>query len=144
MSRAEPWQSHEIRAAACGITVGLAVIAVSWWGASGTADENDQVGYVAVGLAGVLLVGAFNGTFLISSRRAVLLRQHAFLGTVAGVFARAPAASSEEDMRRLVAVPGMSLYHLAACQFVHGKDVVAVPSDEPTRLGRRPCGACNP
>lgn len=140
-----PWQVGDVMALTLGTALGLAALVVAWVGASGEATTTRQLGWVALGSAGIIVAGFGNAVWLLAGRRAVGRRR------IEGVVE--PARALLADRRRpelaagpatLVAGPSMTHYHRADCVLVVGKRVRAASVEEHAGAGRKPCGVCAP
>jgi hypothetical protein len=122
---------------------GLATLLVGWWGVSGTARLSHQVPWVVVGTAGLIVLGAGNGLWLLIGRRAVAERRRSLLGA----FAAAPLTASTHRNGagpKPVWATGMQRYHRPTCQLVAGKATRSSSISAHHRAGRQPCGMCQP
>lgn len=138
-SRRQCWTSGLLVAA------GFAVVAWSWWGASGELTLSQQHGWIALGVAGVALVAAGSFSWLWSARRQVsngLSLLHGWLPPAAPQLASATPAVPVLSLP--VAAEGMHLYHRPACQFAVGKGTRSATPAEHERVGRAPCPVCRP
>jgi hypothetical protein len=137
------------------ITIGLGgiVVAVAWYIAAGEATFSQQVGPIDAALAGLVLAGLGNVTWLLHGRRALGERRRLLLPDVAAathvvVTAQRVAGDPSptgagEDV--FLAGEGMDRYHRPDCALAAGRTGWSTA----TRLhheaaGRRPCGVCRP
>jgi hypothetical protein len=144
-----------------GITVGLGgiVIAVAWYICSGDATFGQQVGPADAAVAGLLVAGVGNATWLLKGRRALGERRRALLPDVAPPEAtdvdlatehQAPSLTTAEtpavaEAGLLVAGEGMERYHRADCALAAGRTGwKAMTRHQHESEGRRPCGVCQP
>lgn len=152
-----PWTSRDLQSVVLRLGLGLALIIAGWVGASATAVWHEQMIWIGVGLAG-LVVTFFAATgWLLNGLRSIS-RERAFvrLGLyekVRLIESRTPAAApavAADDRRTalihdvLVAAPGMRHYHRPDCQAVLGKAVDELSFAECMRLDLVPCGMCTP
>lgn len=123
--------------------VGAVLLLVSWWGASGTTRLRDQVTWVNVGVAGLIVSGTGIALWLLHGYRAVGERQRLLL---AGLETAPPpdTATTGEGDAALVSGRGMTRYHRTDCPLVAGKPVRRAARHVHERAGRRPCGMCMP
>jgi hypothetical protein len=131
--------------------VGFGLIVVSWWGTSGTALFKEQVMWLNVGGAGLIVLGIGNCSWLLSGRRALGARRRNLLDGFADVREPTPMATGASDgadpLDRVDAPvwgTGMRHYHRPDCQLVFGKRVEEASRNAHARAGRVPCGMCQP
>ena len=124
--------------------LGVFLIGAAWWGVSGTAALDAQVGWANVGVLGVVAAGAGNVNWLLSGRRAVGERRRRLLADVVETPVVANAPGVEGDGSALVAAEEMTRFHRAGCALAVGKATSAATRAEHDREGRRPCGVCRP
>jgi hypothetical protein len=127
-------------------------LAVAWWGSSTTVVLSEQVTWLEVGVAAVVLAATADVGWLVSGRRAIGLRRAeislriALLAADVGpeeLDAAAPVERSG-DAVALVAGAGMRMFHREDCAMVLGKPVSDSTRSEHRSAGRRPCGMCRP
>ena len=123
--------------------VGLLLLAVGYWGVSGTRVFSDQVSSARLAAIGVLLTHAGIVGSVIRGRRALAERRRACLPDVSAVAGAAPVTAAVPDGAP-VAAPDMTRYHDPGCPFAAGKPGVAASAAEHERAGRRACGVCRP
>ncbi len=142
--RSELWPGSNRAVFGVVLAAGLAGLLVAYYGASGTTEVGDQVVWVNVGAAGLLLSGAGIVAFLAAGRRAVGRRRLALFGDVpgAGAVDVTDEHGARSDAGTLVAAPAMTRYHRHGCAFTEGRSVAAASRSEHERAGRRPCGVC--
>lgn len=159
-----PWTQRDIQSVVSRLAVGLAVIVGSWVGASKTALWNQQLIWIGVGLAGLLISGLslvgwlLNGLATISAertvvRRAVLRRRESQLASrgLSGNVDDDTFSTVRTEVRgeplasgTLVAGEGMTHFHRPDCQAVLGKPVEELSFAECMRREMSPCGMCKP
>ena len=150
-----PWGSTQRVVLAVGWTLALCAVGFAWFATSGEAVLDDQVGWVAIAAAAVMLAGAVSGAWLLAGRRAVGLRaRHAVplpaesaLADVVDLRLKplvisAPVA--EVNFADLVAAPGMRYFHRADCLLARGKAVAPAERTAHIKQGRTPCEVCQP
>ena len=141
---AEPWSRGDVIQFVAVSGVGLVLLAAGWIGAGGEALFEEQMPFLNLAIAGIL-VGAVGGAmWLISGLRAVRLRKAAVKTLLAARTPSAPAGSSPDAAGTFVAGPSMTRYHHPECSLVRGKQVSAASPIEHERAGRRRCGMCQP
>ncbi len=128
--------------------VGAVVLIISWIGASGTTDWDDQVRWTAIGAIGAA-IGAFaGGCWLMVGFAAVKYRARFLTSVLAPAVRgeRTGAAPSDARSSRGTAVSAdsMTRYHDPDCYLVRGKPTQVARIDELEAQGRRPCGVCKP
>lgn len=139
-----PWRARDLTRWTLGTWVGLIVIVVAWFGASGSAELDVQYRWLNLGVAGAVIVGTANIVWLLNGVRAVRERRHEILAALL-----AEASPSEEVPDHLesrddvlVAAPKMTRYHRADCPLVAGKAAAEAGLRAHRAAGRRPCGVC--
>jgi hypothetical protein len=138
-----PWTLTDAAVLLVAEAAGLAAILVAWYGTSGQFTPNRQTAWVAGGVAGIILAGAGNATWLIRARRRIGQRRtRALLRPTEGYLEQHRARPVDSAL--VVCVPGGGRYHRAACALVTGKAVVAATPEQHISDGRQPCGVCAP
>ena len=131
--RPVPWKLGDLLVLYVCTLGGLVLVGVGWFGTSSSVVVGDQVRWVVVGAAGVIVLGAGNLAWLLTGRRAVgELRRR--LVAERRLLSVPPSAST----MRLVSGPNMTRAHLDSCPLVAGKPVATVTATD----GLRRCGVC--
>jgi hypothetical protein len=144
-----PWRITDLMRLYTANGVGVVLLTVGWFGASGTVRGTRQVEWAALALLGIIVAGTANGMWVMAGRRAVAERRAA---AVTGVVRLVEAlhvdgrAGTYEDHAvgprlQLVGLPGSELVHRSGCQLVEGKADV-IPLEGAAVTGRRQCGVC--
>ena len=130
-----------------GVTVagilGLVALVVAWAGASGRTESSDQIAWLNLGIAGVLLVGAVGGRWVMRGRHAVALRMARLL-LAADAAPVAVATIDATESGEVVSAVGMTRYHHPDCLLVRNKQFDVDSRAGHERMGRRPCEMCRP
>jgi hypothetical protein len=135
-----PWTLGQVRVVLALGLLGAALIVVAYLGSADEAHLEDQLGWVNLGVVGLLVAGVGAGALLLAGRRAVGLRRLRLLHDPAP---RAVQASPTSDrVPLLVWLPGSSLVHRPECQLVRGKDVDELDATGILQLALRPCEVC--
>ena len=148
--RSALWRPLDRAAVVLGNFAGLATLLAAYAGASHEAVPDKQIGWVELGIAGLLVVAVANAGWLLAGRRACWRLRHAVLPAEPGAAwpaATQPGAPQPGRVPRageLVAGAVMTWYHSPSCRMVAGKDVTAATEAEHRSSGRRPCGVCLP
>jgi hypothetical protein len=143
--RAAPWRPIDRVAVVLGNLAGMAAVLAGYTGSGHEATADRQVGWVNVGIAGLLVVAVANAGWLLAGRRACWRLRHALLPAEPGAPwpALSPTAvASRPD--RFVAGAVMTWYHAPGCRMVAGKEVAATSEAEHRAARRRPCAVCLP
>jgi uncharacterized membrane protein YidH (DUF202 family) len=138
------WTRRDLIVLAVGLGIALVVIALSWYGSSGTRQPSRQVRWVAVSIIGLTLSAVTNAVWLLRSRRAIgrgLRSLPATLGWVGQPTATVARPGREEIF---VASGSSTLYHRPACVFAEGRADRSGPRDQHQRAGLSPCEVCEP
>ena len=139
---AEPWNRRHLIGFAVSTSIGAGLLGASYLGVSAEVHLKDQVLFLDLGIAG-LLVGALGGIrWLAAVVNAVRIRKAAAVALVRSRFAPAGTAGPAGPAEGLVATARMTRYHRPGCPLVAGKDVTAATPAEHSSAGRRPCGVC--
>ncbi|MHB8463521.1 MAG: hypothetical protein ACYDH6_18635 [Acidimicrobiales bacterium] len=151
-----PWRASHAIAAAAGMTVGATGLVASWWATSRTARLSALIGWMNLGAASVMVIGATLAMVVMTGRRAIGLRQAQLSAVLEGfLVTRLPlvdiagsadatdvAVDAGGRRARLVWAPGMTRYHREGCQLALGKQVRAASLNAHEKAGRRPCAMC--
>lgn len=158
-----PWKTADIVAMAVLVGLGLVLLIVSWWAISGTTEFSAHLGWLAIGVGGVVVSALGMGLWLFVGRQRIAIRYTA-LAARARQYAVAAEGTSLEagrgggerhqresqhdaaslDDGRPVANPRMSRYHRPDCLLVEGKQVKVQKRETHQRAGRRACEVCRP
>ena len=155
LHRNSPWGSTERVLLSVGWTLAVCAVGFAWFATSDEAVLDDQVRWVAVAVAGMMVAGAVSGAWLLAGRRAVGLRARQALplpdeGEIAEVIdLRAKvladgASTTGADTVVPVAASGMRYFHRPECLLARGKPVDAAEAAEHIRAGRIACQVCRP
>jgi len=145
--RMAPWRPVDRFAVGLGNLAGGLVMLAAYTGASHEAVADRQIGWVDLGIAGLIVVAVANTGWLLAGRRACWRLRHAVLPVEPGAAWPAagttpPAVGKASGLP--VAAPVMTWYHAPTCQMVAGKDVAPATEADHEGAGRRPCGLCLP
>jgi hypothetical protein len=140
--RAALWRPLDRVAVALGNFAGLAAVVAAYAGASHEAAADRQMGWVDLGIAGLLVVAVANTGWLLAGRRACWRLRHSLLPAAPGMAWPTAAAPDTAPPGVFVAGPAMTWYHWPDCRMVAGRDVAAATEAEHRAGGRRPCGIC--
>jgi hypothetical protein len=154
------WGPDDLLRWAFAILVAAIVIGVAWYVAAGELSLNQQIGPMDGAVAGVVVSGFGNATWLLRGRRAVGERRRALLPDPVAQVQRArmsrgrspapvvdvrSAATPVVEVERFLAGPDMERYHLSACALAAGRaGWTTMTRQEHTAAGRKPCGVCQP
>jgi hypothetical protein len=158
------WRPLDRAAVALGNFAGLALVVAAYAGAGHEATADRQIGWVELGIAGLLVVAVANTGWLLAGRRACWRLRHSLLPAAPGM--AWPSAAAPDPATPGVALPGtvapgtaprsaaaagefvagavMTWYHAPGCGMVAGRDVAVATEAEHRAQGRRPCGICLP
>jgi hypothetical protein len=136
-----PWTTADVTVLLGGDAAGLAVILLAWYEASGQRAPSGQTAWIAGGVAGIILAGLANASWLVRARRSIGARRaHALVSAETRV-ARQPQPTTTTQVVR---VPGARRYHRPSCPLVVGKVATAVTPADEIASARQPCGVCAP
>jgi hypothetical protein len=138
-----PWRTGDLLRAAGLAGVGLAGLALTWYGASGRADWADELPWVCAAVAATTVaVLGLVGWLLAGLRRVRRLRREVLPLVQAAATRRQAAntATAPSAVDGFVAAPGMTRFHLPTCPLTTGKPVHPVRNGDADRLA--PCGVC--
>jgi hypothetical protein len=162
--RTGPWSGRGLATIVAADALAIALATVGWWNASGESRAGDQIGWLNVSLAGVVITVGANGLFLARGRQTIRRattvvltdpphprsRKGPVLGanghTAAQSFVVAAPGSPAGDLPqgRLVSVAGTRRYHRPGCALVATKAVEQNTSEAFSSTGRHPCEVCDP
>ena len=139
-----PWRPVDLVLLVATTSIGLAVLATGWWGVSGTARLSHQLPWLNLAVAGLIVLGAGNGLWLMAGRRAIATRRRHLLDAWAHVEVATLEVHPNGSEPQPVWATGMTHYHRPTCQLVEGKGASAASVATHHRAGRQPCGMCRP
>jgi len=148
--RSGPWSSSQFAALVAGNSLAVLLAFVGWLRASSEGRAGDQIVWLNVSFAGVVVAIAANGFFLARGRQTVRLATPvALAGSLRSGAAAAPAradgsAQASPRSGRVVAVAGLKRYHRFECALVAGKTVEQAQADSFAGSGLIPCEVCEP
>ena len=148
--RTGPWSSAQFAALVAGNALAVVLAFVGWLRASGEGQAGDQIIWLNVSFAGVVLAIGANGFFLARGRQTVRAAMPvALAGTARSTADSTPVASSNGSGHlsrsgRSVAVVGLKRYHRPECALVTGKATEEAQADSFAGAGRTPCEVCQP
>ena len=143
---AAPWRRVDFVAMALGNAAGLFAVLAAYAGASHESSSSQQIGWLNLGAAGLIVVTAANAGWLLAGRRSCWRLRHALLPAVPhGEWPMGHFPGGQTMQAGLpVAAPAMTWYHSPSCRMVAGKAVAQATEVEHQAAGRRPCGLCLP
>jgi hypothetical protein len=144
-----PWTAEDLLRWAGLWVVGLVLLGVGWYQASGKGSFGAQVAPTDLAVAGAIVVCVANVVWILNGRRAVGRRMHALLAPIEQLTdlhlsARATAAGESNQNEVLVAGPGTRHYHRASCQLAAGRNWPALSGVDLAASDRTACGVCRP
>jgi hypothetical protein len=156
--RPSPWLLEDLLRLAGVYAAAVAVVGACWIGVASTATWSNQVAWLVVSAAAVIVAGWGSGRWLLiglSRIRAAECEALARVGALAGgsgttvaesaVVPDPPGAATEPDRSPSpVWVRGQSRYHVPACPLVAGKRTSAMSRRRHEAAGRQACGVCEP
>jgi len=140
----EPWNRRELTGFAVATVVGGGLLGASYLGVSAKVALADQVPFLDLGIAGLLVgtVGAVR--WLAAVVKAVRVRRAGAVALVRSRFGVVATAGPDGPAAGLVTTARMTRYHRPGCSLAAGKEVSAATRAEHSAAGRRPCGVCTP
>ena len=140
-----PWSPADRLAWAVSVAVGAVLCAISWWGASGEARFDDQVGWATLALTGLLVASAAQVGWLLRGRRAVGdRRSRLIVATTAGSIEFEAIAVPRPTAPLVVCGPAQRRYHRPGCPLAAGRNWPAADRASLEPAGKAPCGVCRP
>jgi hypothetical protein len=137
--RSGPWSSSQLAGLVAGNSLAVLLAFVGWLRASGEGRAGDQIVWLNVSFAGVVVALVANGFFLARGRQTVRL------ATPVALTGSAPAAAAgTRRAGRVVAVTGLKRYHRPECALVTGKTLDEAQADSFAGAGLIPCEVCEP
>lgn len=140
-----PWQPRDVLMTGSLLMVGATLLVIGSIGAGGTRRWSEQILWVDLSAAGIIVGGAGIASWLLAGRRAVDERWLEVLveKSDAGLTEDAGAIRSASDGDGVfVSLAPMTRYHRAACPAVVGKPVEEASRASHTAAGLQPCGIC--
>lgn len=144
ISATEPWDRRNLTGFAVSTALGAGLLGASYFGVAGEVHLKDQVLFLDLGIAGLLVGTAGGVAWLAAGLKAVRVRKAAAVAMVRSRFCSAGTVESAGPAGGFVSGPSMTRYHRPGCSLVTGKDVSAATLAEHSASGRRPCGVCAP
>jgi hypothetical protein len=145
------WRVEDLLRWAITVGIGGIVVAVCWYVCAGDASFGQQIGPANVAVAGLLVAGVGNATWLLKGRRALGERRRALLPDFTAPVTRrriseAPAeADAPAHLEVYMAGDGMERYHRAGCPLAAGRvGWTTMTREQHEDAGRVPCGVCRP
>jgi hypothetical protein len=140
-----PWRIGDLMAAYVAACAGGVLIVTGWWGLSSKAFASQQVGWLSLGILGLVVAGIVEVTWLMVGRRAVGERRrrlNARMSSLLPDVQRRPASGPGPSA--LVAMRSMRHFHRPDCPLATAKPVRAASRSAHGKAGRKPCGVCDP
>ncbi len=143
------WGSRSRLVLGAGWSVGLLVVFLGWWGASGEATSSLQFRWLGLGVTGMILCLAVSAGWLFTGLRAVGTRIRRAVPVPSDLPDTVLELRLVPDGRQpvpdgLVAASGMRYYHRPSCALAQGKAVRPGDRGDHLRAGRAACGVCRP
>src|SRR5258706_12078602 len=152
MTSPEPvrlWRPIDLASVTIGNATGLLVILAAWTGAGHEVVTDRQIGWVDLGIAGLVIIAVANAGWLLAGRRACWRLRHSLLPAERGLpwpaspAVAAPGAATPTTPR-FVASEAMTWFHAPDCRMAAGKNLPAASEAEHRAARRRPCAVCLP
>jgi len=154
------WGPDDLLRWAFAIFAGATVIGVAWYVCAGDLSLKQQIGPTDAAVAGLLLSGLGNATWLLRGRRAVGERRRTLLPDPAAQVQRvrqargsvpAPVLPPNSGAAPVIAAevflagPDMERFHRPNCALAAGRSGwTTMTRQEHMAAGRKPCGVCDP
>ena len=138
----EPWSRRNVTGFAVTAALGATLLGASYLGVSSEVQLKDQVPFLDLGIAGLLVATAGGVGRLAAGMKAVRLRKAAVVALVKWRFDSVETTGQAGPSNDFVAAARMTRYHRPNCSLVGGKDVSAATLADHAAAGRRPCGVC--
>lgn len=150
-----PWSGGQFAAVVAANALALGLALVGWFYSSGKVHADDQIGWLNVSFAGVVLAIGANGFFLARGRQTVRLAMPVALDRTSGSRGwHAPVSDSNgsaavhsalpPSSEWFVAIAGTQRYHRPECALVAGKATQEATAGHFAGAGRVPCEVCGP
>ncbi|MGH9037717.1 MAG: hypothetical protein ACRD0O_18315 [Acidimicrobiia bacterium] len=137
-----PWRRPDAVAVVLADALAAVLLLIAWWGASRQVTVDGQAGWTNLGVAGLIVAGIGNGTWILFGRAALRRRTR---GIVPGDLAERTVQLAEwRAGNLLVGSPTLAHFHRSDCPLVSGRAVATSDEAGHRRLGRQPCGMCRP
>jgi hypothetical protein len=137
------WRPVDLVAVGIGNATGLVVILAAWAGAGHEVVTGRQIGWVNLGIAGLVIITVANTLWLLAGRRACWRLRHQTLPAERGLpWPVETRAEPHAAAVRLVASGTMTWFHTTECRMAAGKDTRPATEAEHRAVGRRPCVIC--
>lgn len=121
---------------------GAALLVGAWFGAADRTESSEQIAWLNLGVAGVLVTAAINGSWVLRGRQAV---QHRLRTTLVTPDLGLVDVAARADQPHLLGTASrMTRYHHPECLLVRGKTLTYESRASLERAGLRPCEMCTP
>lgn len=151
-SAAEPWSRRDAVVVVLCTLLGSLLVLVAWERSSHEVRFEHELPWILLGTAGVALVVAGDGAWLLSGRRALRRARRNLHGlqvlmpdlVIPEAVGSPPGDGGASSVVVLEAIPGLRRYHRPGCLLTAGKAAEPSSRAEHDAAGRIPCGACRP
>jgi len=139
------WSKNDRAVAGLSLALGGGLWAWGWWAASGTADVEETIFGVVLGVAAIGVAASGGLSWITTGRSAVRARQREVASVIDQRVAALPVCSAaSNDAEAVVAVAGSPRFHRPDCLLVVGKDVTTLLSSAELLPPRIACEMCRP
>lgn len=142
---ATPWSPADLTVAVWPVVFGVALLAWSWWEASGSPSLDDQTGWVVIAVVATGIAAFGMSAWVRAGRRAVRERREHVLTALEELTGAGGADLTDPGWDTgLVTYPNAQRYHRADCALVQGKRVQPLSARTRGSKTARPCEMCEP
>lgn len=148
-TRPGPWTVDDVLRVVAIDTVAGAACLTAYLLAAERATVEEQLGWVNMALAALVVSGCANVAWLLRGRRAVGLRYRGVFGRLGPRVETAgpPSITTTADAGAsapLIAGDGLTRYHRHGCALAVDRDWPSATRADHEQAGRQPCGVCRP
>lgn len=140
-----PWTTDEALRWLATTSLAAVICAVAWYLASGKDNLEDQVSYVNLAVAGLVLGCCGHTIWFVRGRRRISLRRtQLFAGPLASSSASLVTDRPGTQDVQFVSGQGLRRYHRRDCALAASRNWRAADRAVHEAGGRLPCGVCKP
>lgn len=138
------WTRRQVATVLAADVAALAVMLFGAWRAAAAQNTQPALRWLIVAILGLGISGFAQAGWIARNRQAVRFTVAGLPAQVRVALQSNVAVTSAEQADGFAAVQNSMRYHRAACAFVAGREVIALPAQDETLAARYPCEVCCP